>query len=413
MRPSPLSNITVLDLTIFSPGCYATGVLGDWGAEVIKVESLPPIEVEIIPQFGNTFSPNSEEEAAWHPLNRNKKSIGINLRTKEGVNIFYSLVRKADVIIENFPPGRTKLLGIGYDVLKKINPRLIYCSITSYGQDGPYRDISGYDINIISSSGILSMMKGKGKAPPTALPLNFIADYGAVGAQAVVGILLALLGRSEIEKGQFVDISMFDATFSLASIYFSIALNYSSSLESVKNFFGGVEPYYNIYPTKDGGYISIAAPFPAQQEQVCRILGREDMIPLIPFQSLSSKEKNRVRKEWEDAFKKKPWNEWFRLLTSSGVSAAPVREMAELIEDPQLLQRGMILELQHPKFGKVKQAGIPIKLSATPGRVRHFAPTFSQNSIEILEELGYSKSEINFFMESGIIYRQRNLGNKE
>lgn len=209
-----LEGIKILDLSRVPPGDFCTMFLGDMGAEVLKIEPPP----DMARRAGSGLSPIGEVrrmEAAYNPLNRNKKSMGLNLRSEEGCHIFYRLTEKADVIVEGFRPGVVKRLGVDYETVMKINPRIIYCSISGYGQDGPYQNLPGHDINYISIGGVLGLISEKERRP--VIPLNLVADYAGGALHATMGILTALVARERTGKGQYVDISMTDCVVSLLS----------------------------------------------------------------------------------------------------------------------------------------------------------------------------------------------------
>ncbi len=378
-----LEGIKVVDLTRLAPGPYCTMFLADLGADVIKVE----------PGGGRAQAFSSamagEERRAYDAENRNKRSIVLNLKAPEAQEIFYKLAKDADVIVEEFRPGVVKRLGVDYDTIKKINPRIVYCSVTGYGQDGPYQEVSGHDINYISIAGAQSMIGQRGGPP--AVIANLIADYAAGGMQGAIGILAALMARERTGKGQYVDISMTDGVLSL--MHAEAAQYFSTGAVPTRGdvlFFGGM-PFYNIYETKDGKYVSLGALEPWFYQNLCKALGREDF---SPYEFDTGEKREEIFAYFRETFLTKTRDEWVELLRQADVPVAPVYPLDEAFSDPQLNHRKMVVEMDHPKFGKVKQVGISIKLSETPGQVRSLAPLAGQHTDDILQELGYSKEKI-------------------
>ncbi|MFC2046857.1 CaiB/BaiF CoA transferase family protein [Chloroflexota bacterium] len=404
-----LAGINVLDLTRAGPGPFCTMILGDLGAEVIKVET--PTAGTRQAGLGSGRSPIGEtgrREAAYQAVNRNKKSIGLNLRSEDGRRIFYELANKADVIVEGFRPGVVKRLGVDYEAITKINPRIIYCAISGYGQDGPYRDLPGHDINYISIAGVLNLIGNSNGQP--VIPLNLIADYGGGGMNAVVGILSALIARDKTCKGQYIDVSLADSVISLLTVIISNYFQYGARLKRGEFTVSGAYPYYSIYETKDRKFITIGCLEPWLWENLCREIGREDFIPFhfVPEHFLSPPE----GKNWQEVssclrqfFLTKTRDEWFELLSQKDIPIGKVYSLDEIFTDPQVLHRGMIIEMAHPTEGKIKQVGISTKLSETPGRVRSLPPILGEHTEEILIGLGYNKQRI-------IELRQREIINE-
>ncbi len=388
-----LEGIKILDLTKAAPGPHCTMILGDLGAEITKVEA-PPGASRLQPRAAGEAV---RRRVAFQANRRNSKSIGLNLKTEKARQIFYKLVETADVVAEEFRPGVAKRLGIGYDTLSKINPRIIYCSITSYGQNGPYRDAIAHDINSIAMAGALDLIGERGGWP--AIPLNFLADLGGAGMSAAIGILAAIIARSKTGRGQHVDISMLDTVILLLAMH---AVPYfCDNVPPKRGDRHGLEarPYYNIYETKDGKYITIGNIEPYIWEHFCREIGHEE---LIPIQEDTSKWKE-LRSSLEKIFITKTRDEWWELLWQKGVFVGKLNTMAETFVDPHVLHRQMVVELEHPKFGKVKQVGVGIKLSDTPGKVRSLPPMLGEQTEEILLGLGYSKESIKQLYEEKVV----------
>ncbi len=401
----PLEGKIILDLTRMLPGPYCSMILSDLGAEVIKVED-PYYPYGHPPPF---YQIGKYRESAFNSiLNRNKKAITLNLKKEKAREIFYELVKKADVVLESFRPRITKKLKIDYDTLSLINPSIIYCSLTGYGQYGPYEQIAGHDLNYIGICGILDLNKervvygdtSKDKAPIP--PGVQAADIGG-GLVSVIGILGALLEReSNSEKvGQYIDISMTDCVFSfmpyLASFHFSKALN--DNLE-ISNPLQGDFPFYNVYKTKDNKFLSIGVVEAKFWRELCKGIDRED---LSLKQFAKGEEREEVFKILQEEFLKKTQKEWFAIFKDLDACVMPIKNFAEACEDPQIKARKMIVEMNHPKFGKIQNIASPIKYSRTPLEIKNLAPKLGQHTIEILKNLRYSEEDIRIFRKRGII----------
>lgn len=371
-----LDGIKIIDLTRYAPGPYCTMILADLGAEVIKVEE--GIAGQGVPEFPAPGSP-------YDPLNRNKRSIVLNLKAQAGRDMFYRLAQKADVVVEGFRPGVVGRLGIDYEALKKLNDRLVYCSISGYGQGGPYRDLPGHDINYIAQAGAMGLMLGP------AIPGNLIGDMAGGGMQAAIGILAALMARGGTGKGQFVDIAITDGVISLCCLYLAEVLRKNEMPQREYQISVGVAPFYNFYETKDGKFITIGAhPEPRFFANLCKVLGCEY---LIPFHTDPVKA-DEIRMVFRTTFLTKTRDEWFDLLMKADTAVGKVYRLDEIATDPQVLHRQMVMEVEDLKEGKVRQVGIGIKLSETPGKIRKLAPRPGEDTKAILDELGYSEAEV-------------------
>jgi len=403
-----LEGIRILDLTRVTPGSLCTMILGDLGAEVIKIEATATAEARH-QGIGTAVSPQDEtgrKTAVYQAANRNKKSIGLNLRAEEGCHIFYQLVETADVIIEGFRPGVVKRLNIDYQTVTRINPKIIYCSISGYGQDGPYRDLPGHDINYISLGGALNLI-GETDGKPV-IPLNLVADIAGGSMHAAIGILSALVARGKTGKGQYIDISLTDSVISLLTM---IAIGYFRDNIVPKRgetFWGGGYPYYNVYETRDGKFITIGCLEPWLWENLCREIGKEDYIPSHyepehRVHKVENENWQKISSFLNQLFLTKTRDEWFELLSQKDIPVGKVYSLDETFTDPQVLHRKMVIEVEHPTEGKIKQVGIAIKLSDTPGKVRSLSPIRGEHTEEILTGLGYNKQRINELRQDGII----------
>ncbi len=397
---APLDGIKVLDLTKLAPGPFCTMFLADLGAEVIKIEEPGPPTGRRADQAGaaGTQGPiSSFSSSPYNALGRNKQSIGINLKSGAGKEIYFRLADRADVIVEEYRPGVAKRLGIDYEQLSARNPRLIYCAITGFGQNGPYRDLVGHDINYIATAGVLSML-GRPGQPPT-IPHNLVADYAGGGMHGAIGVLAALVARSQTGRGQYVDISMMDGSLAILAQAFSAFFAGGKLPQRGETIFDGGIPNYNVYLTKDGKYITIAAIEPWFFANLCRALGREDFIA----HEFDSSKRAEIARVFTETFKTKTRDEWFAILTRNDICAGRMLTLDEVPSDPQVLAREMIVEVEGPGGQKIKQVGVSLKFSDTPGSIRSLAPQLGQHTDEILGALGYAKDEIDRWREAGAI----------
>ena len=389
-----LEGITVLDLARGYPPAQSAMFLGDFGARVIRIESPEGNKME--KQAG--IDPHDERFAAFNRLNRNKENVLVNLRSEEGLQVFYRLVKKADVLVEGFRPGVMKALKADYEALKVVNPRLIYCSASSYGSNGPYARIPGHDPCNLGIAGALSMIGPRNGIP--CEPSNYIADMGGAAMHGLAGILIALIAREKTGQGQFVDISYTDGALSLME-YDIFSYFFSGRVpRRGETMFTGFSASSHVYQCQDGEYIVIACgEFPFWRN-LCQALGRED---LIRYHSAPLDQQEPAIQALTTIFLTKSRDEWWDFLKDKDICVAPVNYIDEALNDPQLLYRQMVLTLDHPGLGKVKQLGFPIKLSDTPAQVRSLGKIVGSDTREIMEELGYPAEETRRLMESGAI----------
>lgn len=400
MPQPPLAGIKVLDLTKLAPGPFCTMILGDLGADVIKIEEPGPPTGRRAEQAGKagTEGPGAPFSGSpFNALNRNKKSIGLNLKSGPGKEVFRRMVQRADVLVQEYRPGVAERLGIGYEQMSVRNDRLIYCAITGYGQDGPYRDLVGHDLNYIATAGVLSILGRAGQLP--TIPHNLIADYAGGGMHAAIGILAALVARAQSGRGQFVDISMMDGSMALMAQSFASFFANGRLPARGETPLDGAIPNYNLYETKDGKIITIGAIEPWFFANLCRALGREDLVE----HEYNSARRAEIQESFRAIFRTKTRDEWFEILSRTDVCVGKMNTLDEVEADPQVQARKMIVELDTPEGRKVKQVGISVKLSETPGSIRSLAPTLGQHTEEIMHGLGYSDEQIEKWRADGSV----------
>ena len=388
-----LEGIKVLDFCRNAPGMFATTVLADLGADVLMIER-PMDETRAAYEklvAGIDGEGDERRHAAFNALQRNKRSLALNLKEPEAQKIFQKLAETADVVVEGFRPGVMDRLGAGYEKVRSINPRAVYCSVSGYGQDGPYSQMAGHDINYISFAGALGLIGPQDGRP--AIPLNLIADYAGGGLCGAVGILAALMAREKTGKGQYVDIAMSEGVLYMLSGLVSDVLSRGILAERGGNRLNGGAPYYNVYRTKDDKYFSIAAIEPWFWENLCRSVGLED---LLPHQDATGHKKAEVEQALADAFSAKTRDEWFETLKDANISVGKVYSLEEALDDPHAQHRGMVLEIESSAIpeGKVRQVATSIHLSESPGQVRHLGSVTGQHTANVLEELGFDAAAV-------------------
>jgi len=370
-KKAPLEGLKVLDLSRFLPGPYCTMLLADLGADVIMIEQP-------------SGSGLGERRVEFYVF-RNKRSIYLDLKDDRGREIFYRLASSSDVIVEGFRPGITEKLGIDYPSVRKLNKRIIYCSISGFGQSGPYRDRVGHDINYVALAGLLSVTGRKGQGP--AIPGTQLGDIGG-GSLAAFSILAAVLAREKMGEGQYIDISMLDSAIALNPVsYFEYFLRGEVFGQGGYRLLGS-SPCYNLYETKDGKHITIGALEPKFWKNLCRILNRED---LIERQTETTDE---VFNEVQQIFRSRTQAEWTELLGSEEVCYAPVLNLREAIENPQTCHRDMVIDNPASSKTRPKEIGIVPKFSLTPGQIKRPSPVPGQDTDQVLTEIGVPSSEI-------------------
>ncbi len=394
-----LDGIKILELARVPPAELPGMLLADMGADVLKIETPGGAE--------HGRDPESERRAAFAFVNRNKRSMTLNLKSPEGQALFRRLAAEADVLVEGFRPGVMRRLGGDYETLRALNPRLVYCSLSGFGQDGPYRDYPAHDLNYLSLAGVLGLIGERDRKP--VIPLNLVADYGGAALHGALGIMVALFARERTGRGQQDDISYLDTTVSLLAATPNMRFFFSDGLAPRRGegFLGGSYPYYAIYETRDGRLLTIGCTEPWLWENFCRAIGRPDLARFArrpdQFVRAANAEEEAARREVEAIIRTRDRDEWFELLVKADVCVGKVYDVEEMVQDPQVQHRQMVIEAHHPRFGKVRQFGIALKLSDTPGTVRRAAPVPGEHTEEVLRGLGLGAEEIAALRDRGVI----------
>lgn len=374
-----LDGVRIMNMCWTGPGAFCTEMLSDLGADVIRISDVQPENHGALTMM--VFND--------YPGLRNCRTLGVDLKTEAGREVYKDLAKNSDVVMEGFRPGVIRRLGIDYDAIREINPRIVYVSLSGYGQNGPYRDVVGHELNYLAISGLLDLTGPKGGMP--VIPGAVIADWFG-GMSAAVGILSALLLRERTRKGQFLDVSITDAITEVTSMQTNPYLYKRGEVpKRGETIWNGMYPWYNVYETKDGKYITIATFEPKFFANLCRILGCEEF---VPHQFDEGEKRDEIFRSFKEKFQSRTRQEWVDLLMQAETCFAPVLGIDEVEFDPQLIARQMILESDHPTAGRLKQIGSMHKLSDSPVEVRNWATSFGQHTNEILREIGYDDSRI-------------------
>ena len=393
----PLKGFRVLDLSRILAGPYCTMILGDQGADVIKVER--PGSGDDTRTWGPPFA--GGESAYYLCCNRNKKSIVIDLTNPAGLELVRELAKVSDVLVENFTPGLTKRFGLDFETIHKINPRLVYCSITAYGQDGPYRNRPGYDM-VLSAVGGLMWITGERDGNPCKVGVA-ITDV-LTGVYASGAITAALLWRERSGRGQYLDISLLDVQIAGLA---NIASNYLVAGKEATRWGAAHESIvpYQVFRTKDRP-IAIAVANQKLWVSFCKVVGKENWLADPRFESNPVRVKNReiLISLIDELFAHKTCDEWMEILIGAAIPCGPVNNMQHLFADAQVQHRNMVARIEHPTIGELRLTGIPVKYSDTPANIRHYPPLLGEHTHEILADtLGYSQAQIKILAEKGAI----------
>jgi crotonobetainyl-CoA:carnitine CoA-transferase CaiB-like acyl-CoA transferase len=394
--PGPLNGLTILDLTRVLSGPYCTMLLADMGARVIKIEQ--PGRGDDTRAWGPPFV--GSESAYFLSTNRNKESVTLDFKSSEGREVLERLIARSDALVENFRPGTLARAGFGYDRVAERHPRLVYCSISGFGQTGPRRDQPGYDAVIQAEGGLMSVT-GDADGPAYRLGVA-IADLVA-GLLAAQGITLALFARERSGQGQQVDISMFDGVVSLLSYHASTYLTTGARSRRVGNRHATIAPY-DTFPASDGEFF-LAVGNDEQFARFCGVAATTTLAADSRFATNPARVVNAsaLRELLVPVLRARSRQQWIESLTAAGVPCGAVREVPEVLSDPQVLERRMIEAVEHATLGQLKVLGIPIKLSDTPGAVRTAPPTLGQHTEQVLRELEFSPDAIEALRRRNVI----------
>jgi alpha-methylacyl-CoA racemase len=392
---SALEGVRVLDLSRLLPGGFCSLLLADLGAEVLKVEDTGMGDYIRWSQPAYEGAEDSAKSALFLALNRGKRSVRVNLKEERGKEVLLRLSREYDVLLESFRPGVLDRLGVGYERLREENPGLVYCAITGYGQDGPYRDRSGHDMNYLGLIGLLGLT-GEPDGPPVQ-SAGQIADIGGGGLTAAFGILAALRERDRSGEGQLVDVSMSDGALSWLALVAGRYFRDGEVPERGRLELAGGLICYRPYACKDG-WVTLGALEPKFWQAWCRGVGREDLIEK-QFEQPGSE----AHAEVERVFLERTRDDWQRFASEHDCCLEPVLDLDEALDSELVRARGMVVELEQPGAGAVRQLGVPVKLSRTPGGAQGPGPSLGEHTDEVLSGLGYSETEIAALKEAGAV----------
>ncbi|RHW32767.1 CoA transferase [Lysinibacillus yapensis] len=389
-----LKGLKILDFSSLLPGAFTTMMFADYGADIIHIESSRRVDLmRIMPPY------TEDKESYIHQhLNRSKRSLTLNLKTPEAIEIVKSLVQEYDIVIEGFRPGVMKRLGIDYESLKAVNPKLIYCSISGFGQTGPYQLRPGHDNNYLSIAGLLDHSRLKGKKP---VALGFqVADIAGGTLHAAVGVLAAALHREKTGEGKCIDISMTDAAFTFNALYgtsFLASGHLPQPEEEILN--GGT--FYDYYQTKDGRYFSVGSLEPQFRKLLCEALDIPELIHST-FNDSAYTQK-RFKEAVKDAFLTKDFDEWLDIIKDLDACVEPVLTFEEACDHPQIQARQMIVEVPDANGNKQKQIGAAIKFDGAEPTYRFVGARLGEHTNEVLKNLGYSDEHIHQLNERGVL----------
>lgn len=391
---SALQGIKVLDLTRVLAGPYCSMMLADFGADIIKIE--PPTVGDDSRAFGPFIG---KESAYFMSLNRNKRSITLNFKRPEEVDLFREMVKQADIVLENYRPGTMEKFGIGYPELKKINPKLIYASCSGFGHSGPYMLKPAYDIIVQAMGGIMSITGPEG-GEPTRVGAS-VGDIVA-GMFTAYGVMLALFHRERTGEGQEVDVGMLDCQLAILENAIARYTTSGNVPTPLGNRHPSITPFASF--TAKDGHIIVGAGNDRLWEKLCNILGRPELIKDERFENNGKRTTNvkALTDILNDIFSKKTIAEWLEVLEKAELPCAPINTVDKIVNDPHIKARGMMVEQEHPVAGHLKMAGVPVKMSGTPGEVKTPAPLLGQHTAEILKEFfGWDEAKTEQFFKAG------------
>lgn len=392
-----LEGIRVLELCRVPPAEVPGMMLGDLGADVIKIAT---------PTAGDAADIDARQ-AVHDYTNRNKRSVMIDMKTAEGGELFRSLAFDADVVIEGFRPGVMRRLGADYPTLAERNPRLVYCSMSGYGQDGPCRDRPAHDLNFIAQAGLLSLVGEAGRIP--AIPLNLVADLGGAAMHAAFAIMTALFGRARSGRGQYIDVSYLDATIALMAATPNLRRVFVDGqvARQGEGVLSGGYPYYTVYECRDGKRLSVACSEPWLWANLCGAIGRTDLARFARqpghYRRRPLPDEQAARESVQAVFAERDRDDWLRMLADAGACVAPVLDVLETISDPQVRHREMVRDVAHPVHGVVRQFGPAVRYSETPAGIRTAAPLPGEHTDEVLRALGLGDEAIRALRAAGVV----------
>jgi alpha-methylacyl-CoA racemase len=390
----PLNGIRILDISRLVPGAYASQMMADFGADVIKVEEPGNGD------YSRSMQPSGPGGMGLYflALNRNKRSITLNLKTERGREIFLRMVDKADVVLESFRPGVLERLGLGYEQLKKQNRGIIYCAVSGYGQDGPYQQRAGHDLNYAGYAGLLHYNRSTHGEP--VMPPTQFGDLAGGGQMAVIGILTALVGRTQTGEGCKIDASMTEGLLSLLSLSATTYLNTGKVPKPGQSTLDGGLPCYNIYETRDGKHVTLAALEPKFWQTFCTRIGH---LELLPFHTpVGSAESSEARDILKAIFKTRTRDEWVAELAEIDACVGPIYDIGEVLQDPQVQAKNVSVtgDIDGEPFASL--TSFP-RISDVKVEQRYAPPRLGQHTEEILQDIGYSEAEITHLREERII----------
>ena len=395
-NPGALDGLTVLDLSRVLSGPYCTMMLADMGARVIKVEQ--PGRGDDTRGWGPPFQ--NGESAYFLSINRNKESVTLNLKHPDGRRVLDALIARADVLVENFRPGTLERMGLGYKDLSKLRPDLVYCSISGFGQTGPRRREPGYDAVMQGEGGLMSIT-GPTDGPGYRLGIAIVDIVS--GMFSAYGIAVALLARERTGRGQYIDVGMLDAVAALLTYQAGIHFTTGEAPGRLGNRHPSITPYETLEAAD--GELVVAAGNDQLWRAFCGVIGAEELAGDARFRTNKDRVAARetLRPMLVERLRTRPAAEWIARLKAAGVPCGAVRDLAQVFADPQLLERAMVVALDHPVAGAIRQLGVPIKMGGTPGAVRTPPPALGQHTAAVLGELGYGDAEIAGLRAGGAI----------
>lgn len=382
-----LEGIKIIDFSKWLPGQYCGMVLGDFGADVIKVEDVKG-------DVTRGFTPAKEPGMSyWHlMLNRNKRGITVNLKTPAGREVLLRLLKEADVFLEGFRPGYLKMLGLDYESVSKINPRLIYCSITGFGPEGKYKHMPSHDLNVIGLAGVAAPEDGTDISVPSVQ----VAALGG-SLNAISGILMALYARERTAKGQLVNVDLYSSAINAEITAISSVIGCRET--GMPSFGRTASHYYSVYKTKDGRYLSIGTIEPKFWQKMCRLID----LPELESRQFDFANSAEIKEKLAAAFAGKTQAEWLELIGKDEFCVTPIRTLQEALDSSLTTEQSQMLVTKKEDFGDYTYVKSAAKLSDTPGAIRKRAPYLGEHTQEVLESAGYTKEEIAAMHEKGEI----------